>query len=107
MLFRSLINKLKAYELQEQGYDTVDENIKLGFAPDLREYWVGAQILKDLGVKSMRLLTNNPTKIYGLSGLGLEIKKRVPIEIPTQQYDRRYMETKKIRMGHVFQNILN
>ena len=102
-----LINKLKAYELQEQGYDTVDANIKLGFAPDLREYWVGAQILKDLGVKSMRLLTNNPTKIYGLSGLGLEIKKRVPIEIPTQQYDRRYMETKKIRMGHVFQNILN
>lgn len=90
-----LINKLKAYELQEQGYDTVDANIKLGFAPDLREYWVGAQILKDLGVKSMRLLTNNPTKIYGLSGLGLEIKKRVPIEIPTQQYDRRYMETKK------------
>ena len=102
-----LINKLKAYELQEQGYDTVDANIKLGFAPDLREYWVGAQILKDLGVKSMRLLTNNPTKIYGLSGLGLEIKKRVPIEIPTQQYDRRYMETKKIRMGHVFLNILN
>ena len=102
-----LINKLKAYELQEQGYDTVDANIKLGFAPDLREYWVGAQILKDLGVKSMRLLTNNPTKIYGLSGLGLEIKKRGPIEIPTQQYDRRYMETKKIRMGHVFQNILN
>mgnify|MGYP002621189514 CR=1 FL=1 len=94
-------------ELQEQGYDTVDANIKLGFAPDLREYWVGAQILKDLGVKSMRLLTNNPTKIYGLSGLGLEIKKRVPIEIPTQQYDRHYMETKKIRMGHVFQNILN
>ena len=102
-----LINKLKAYELQEQGYDTVDANIKLGFAPDLREYWVGAQILKDLGVKSMRLLTNNPTKIYGLSGIGLELKKRVPIEIPTQQYDRRYMETKKIRMGHVFQNILN
>ena len=68
---------------------------------------VAVPFLKDLGVKSMRLLTNNPTKIYGLSGLGLEIKKRVPIEIPTQQYDRRYMETKKIRMGHVFQNILN
>ena len=102
-----LLNKLRAYTLQEEGMDTLEANIALGFAGDEREYYIGAQILKDLGVKSMRLLTNNPTKIYGLSGLGLEIKKRVPIEIPTQQYDRRYMETKKIRMGHVFQNILN
>lgn len=99
-----LINKLKAYELQEQGRDTVEANLELGFAPDLREYWVGAQILRDLGVKSLNLLTNNPSKVYGLDGLGLSINKRIPIEIEAQQYDEFYMLTKEKKMGHIFLN---
>ena len=98
-----LINKLKAYELQENGMDTLDANLALGFQGDLREYYIGSQILKDLGVKTLRILTNNPDKVYQLEDYGMEIVERVPIEVKANPYDRFYLKTKKNRMGHIFQ----
>lgn len=98
-----LINKLKAYELQEQGLDTLEANLALGFKGDEREYYIGAQILRDLGVRSMRLLTNNPDKVYQLSAFGLKITERVPIQMQETEYDHFYLQTKKIRMGHMLQ----
>lgn len=95
-----LMNKIAAYKLQEQGLDTVDANIHLGFDPDLRDYGVGAQILREIGISKIRLLTNNPVKRVGLEGYGLEIVENVPIEITPNKYNERYLHTKKERMGH-------
>ncbi len=95
-----LINKLKAYKLQEQGLDTVDANVQLGFKPDERDYGVGAQILREIGVHKMRLMTNNPTKRAGLIGYGLEIVENVPIKVNPNPHNKKYIETKQTRMGH-------
>lgn len=99
-------NKLKAYHLQEQGLDTVEANIRLGFPPDLRDYGIGAQILVDLGLHTIRLLTNNPKKVVGLEGYGLELVERVPLVIPPQKENIRYLKTKKEKMGHMFSDDL-
>jgi 3,4-dihydroxy 2-butanone 4-phosphate synthase / GTP cyclohydrolase II len=96
-----LMNKLRAYELQDQGHDTVEANERLGFRPDHREYGVGAQILRDLGVRKMRLMTNNPHKYIALNGYGLEIVERVPLEIPPTDSSRAYLKTKRDKLGHI------
>ncbi|PAD79673.1 bifunctional 3,4-dihydroxy-2-butanone-4-phosphate synthase/GTP cyclohydrolase II [Paenibacillus campinasensis] len=98
-----LINKLKAYKLQEEGLDTVDANLKLGFPADLRDYGIGAQILKDLGVRKIRLLTNNPRKIKGLEGYGLEVVERVPIQMPENEDNTAYLHTKQAKLGHMLE----
>ena len=96
-----LVNKLKAYKLQDQGMDTLQANIALGFKGDLREYYIGAQILRDLGVKTIRLMTNNPDKVYQLKDYGMEITERVPIIIDANAYDKFYLQTKQKKMGHI------
>ena len=98
-------NKLKAYALQDQGYDTVEANVMLGFAPDPRQYGVGAQILEDIAVKKMKLLTNNPTKRVGLEGFGLEVVERIAIVADYKPDNTEYMETKRTRMGHILEPI--
>jgi len=100
-----LANKLRAYNLQDNGLDTVEANVELGFRPDLRDYGIGAQILADLGLKTIRLLTNNPKKIIGLQGYGLEVTERIPIEIKSNQYNEKYLKTKKQKLGHILRHI--
>ena len=101
-----LANKIRAYELQDGGLDTVEANVRLGFKPDQRDYGIGAQILRDLGVRTMRLLTNNPRKFVGLEGYGLAVVESVPLEIPAAtEFNRRYLKTKKDKLGHKLNSV--
>jgi 3,4-dihydroxy 2-butanone 4-phosphate synthase / GTP cyclohydrolase II len=98
-------NKMKAYELQDKGLDTVEANEYLGFKPDLRDYGIGAQILADMGLKRIKLLTNNPQKIVGLDGYGIKIVKRIPLEIKPTKVNKKYLEVKRRKLGHVLRHI--
>jgi 3,4-dihydroxy 2-butanone 4-phosphate synthase/GTP cyclohydrolase II len=100
-----LLNKLKAYELQDKGLDTVEANVELGFKPDLRDYGIGAQILADLGLHHLKLMTNNPQKIVGLDGYGLDIVERVPLEVSPGERNEDYLRTKRDKMGHMIGNL--
>jgi len=100
-----LVNKLKSYELQDKGLDTVEANIKLGFKPDLRDYGIGAQMLVDIGVRKMRLMTNNPKKIIGLEGYGLKVVERVPVETKPHEKNIIYLKTKKKKLGHMLDSV--
>ncbi len=100
-----LANKIRAYELQDQGFDTVEANERLGFKPDQRDYGIGAQILGDLGIRTMRLLTNNPRKFIGLQGYGLAVSESVPLEIPASEFTRKYLKTKKDKLGHKLSSV--
>ena len=100
-----LVNKIKAYNLQDNGHDTVEANEALGFQDDLRDYGIGAQILTELGVRKIRLLTNNPRKIIGLEGYGLEIVERVAIEMPANESNLKYLKTKQEKLGHLLENL--